>query len=215
MKKRIAFISDTHSLHDQVNIDLTDIDFLVHTGDMSSRGKESEIHSFNKWIGKLGLDKEHVIVISGNHDWFFERHDRKRIKEVCTNFTYLQEDRYECDGLKFYGAPHQPFFYNWAFNVIRGEALRKIWAKIPDDTDVLLTHGPPMGILDKNEEGEECGCEELTKRVGDLNLKIHAFGHIHEGHGIEEINGTTFVNASNLNRRYMCVYEPTIVEVNL
>ncbi len=213
MTKRFCFISDTHNRHKKLNMNLEGVDFLIHTGDFTAMGKEKDVHRFNKWIGTLGLDKEHVIIIAGNHDWFFARHDRKRIEEVCSNFTYLQEDRYECDGVKFYGAPHQPQFYNWAFNVPRGEKLKAIWDKIPEDTDVLLTHGPPIGILDANQYGELCGCEDLLNRVNELNLKVHAFGHIHEGRGLKEINGTAYINSAIVNEHYESVHEPVIMDI--
>jgi Icc-related predicted phosphoesterase len=215
MNKTFCFISDTHCKHKQVDIDLTGVDFLICTGDFTSVGKEHEVHNFNKWIGSLGMDKEHIIVVCGNHDFWFERNTRNRIDQVCTNFTYLQEEAYECEGVKFYGAPHQPEFYNWAFNVPRGEPLRKIWAKIPDDTDVLLTHGPPWSILDRNREGTCCGCEELQLRVEELDLKIHAFGHIHESHGVIEKDGTIYVNGSILDRNYNVAFKPTVFDIDI
>ena len=166
-----------------------------------------------QWLGESGLDKEHIIAIAGNHDFFFERKDRKYVDKICTNFTYLQEERYECDGIKFYGVPHQPEFFGWAFNVPRGEKLKVIWDKIPEDTQVLLTHGPPLDILDANREGQHCGCEDLLNRVKELDLKVHAFGHIHEGYGMKEIEGTIYINSSSLNRNYDPVHEPVILDI--
>ena len=159
------------------------------------------------------MDKEHIIVIAGNHDRGFEYHSREKIDSICTNFTYLQEESYECDGVKFYGAPHTPYFFGWAFNVHRGKPIKKIWDKIPEDTDVLLTHGPPWGILDKNQYGEHCGCEELLKRVKELNLNIHCYGHIHENYSMKEIEGTIYINGSSLNKNYEPVNKPIILEV--
>lgn len=213
MKKRFCFISDTHSLHNEVKLNMEGVDFLIHTGDFTNRGNEHDVHRFNKWLGESGLDKEHIVVICGNHDFFFERKDRKYVDKICTNFTYLQEDRYECDGIKFYGVPHQPEFFGWAFNVPRGEKLKVIWDKIPEDTDVLLTHGPPMGILDANREGQHCGCEDLLNRVKELNVKVHAFGHIHEGYGMKEIEGTIYINSSSLDGNYNPVNEPVILDI--
>lgn len=215
---KIAFISDMHNKYKRIEFDFSTVDVLCVMGDISGRGEKHEIRQFNNWCGKLPLPKERIIVISGNHDWFYERTPRISTDSLCienyaTNYTYLQDEAYEIDGVKFYGSPHTPYFYGWAFNVPRGKQLAEIWAKIPDDTDILLTHGPPWDILDKNREGDNCGCEDLLTRVKDLKPKIHAFGHIHEAHGMVEIDGTTFINGSLLNRDYHLVYEPTIVEV--
>ena len=212
---KFCFISDTHTLHDGITVDLEGVDFLIHTGDFTNVGKEHDVHMFNKWIGSLGLDKEHVVVVAGNHDWYFQRHTREQIDRICTNFTYLQEDRYECDGVKFYGAPHQPEFYGWAFNVPRGEKLKAIWDKIPEDTDVLLTHGPPMGILDANSTGEHGGCEDLLNRVNELKLKVHCFGHIHSGYNTKKIKETIFINSSSLNDDYDLVNKPIIIDLKI
>lgn len=210
---KLMFISDTHNQHNKLNLNLEGIDFLIHTGDFTSIGKEREVRKFNKWIGTLGLDKEHVLICAGNHDWYMARHTREQIDSICTNFTYLQEDRYEYDGVVFYGSPYQPQFYNWAFNVPRGEKLKAIWDKIPEDTDVLLTHGPPMGILDTNRTNEHCGCEDLFNRIQELNLKISCFGHIHESYGQQKIGNTTYINSSILNDNYELVNDPIIIEI--
>jgi Icc-related predicted phosphoesterase len=222
MLKKFCFISDTHCKHKKLNMNLEGVDFLIVTGDFTSVGREHEVHNFNKWIGKLGMPKERVVVVCGNHDFWFERmskhatkSDGKNVHLVCHNFTYLQEEAYEYDGVKFYGAPHQPYFGGWAFNVHRGEPIKKIWDKIPEDTDVLLTHGPPWGILDKNQFGLACGCEELTKRCDELNLKVHAFGHIHEDGGVKEKNGTIYVNASMLDVNYQPTREPIILDIEI
>jgi len=87
------------------------------------------------------------------------------------------------EGVKFYGSPWQPRFFDWAFNLDRGEEIKKKWDLIPMDTDVLITHGPPYGILDLTHEGEKVGCEELMKAVLRVQPKIHIFGHIHEAYG--------------------------------
>ena len=99
-------------------------------------------------------------------------------------------------------SPDQLPFYDWAFNLPRGKALAKVWAKIPDDTDVLITHGPPYGILDKTERGEHCGCQDLLERIKVIQLKLHIFGHIHEGYGMFQDESTTFVNGSVCDADY-------------
>lgn len=215
MLKRFCLISDTHNQHKKLDLNLEGVDFLIHTGDATSVGKENEVRKFNKWIGSLGIDKEHVIFTAGNHDFLMEKYCKSMIDEICTNFTYLDQQVYECDGVKFYGAPHTPYFGGWAFNVPRGEELARIWARIPDDTDVLLTHGPPISILDQNMHGEHCGCQDLFNRTKELNLKIHAFGHIHHSHGTKEIDGTLYVNASMLDDYYENSFQPIYIDMEI
>lgn len=106
------------------------------------------------------------------------------------------------EGIKFYGSPWQPWYYDWAFNEQRGEKIKAKWDLIPEDTDVLITHGPPMGILDKTLESGHVGCEELVKAVHRIKPKLHIFGHIHEDHGELRLHGTHFVNAASCNLKY-------------
>ncbi len=102
-------------------------------------------------------------------------------------------------GIKFYGSPHQPAYgQGWAFNMERNsEEIRSKWSAIPDDTDVLITHGPPLGFQDLCSNGDHGGCEDLLKEVvGRIKPKYHVFGHIHEAYGMASNGETTFVNAS-------------------
>ena len=100
-------------------------------------------------------------------------------------------------GLKFWGSPVQPEFNNWAFNVARGAAIRRCWQMIPEGTDVLVTDGPPFGVLDQSHPSTaHLGCEELAKAVEQIRPQLIVFGHIHGGHGRMNANGTRFVNAS-------------------
>ena len=97
-----------------------------------------------------------------------------------TNAHYLCDESLTLDGVKFYGSPWQPRFFDWAFNKDRGAPLKAIWDKIPLDTDVLITHGPPHGILDLTFDKIKAGCEELLLAVQRIKPKVHVFGHIHE-----------------------------------
>lgn len=189
---RFVVLSDTHNYHRQVQV--PDGDVLLFAGDMCGRGTLDEVRAFGRFLE--GLPHAHKIVIAGNHDWPFElaeQKSREALGEVC----YLQDESVEVEGVKIYGSPWQPEFCQWAFNLPRGDALRKVWARIPDDTQVLLTHGPPHGILDMTHDGRSVGCEELLKRVLALKeLKLHLFGHIHEAYGNLAIGGCRFINAS-------------------
>ena len=140
-------------------------------------------------------------------------------KALCsqskTKFTYLEdESETVLGGYKIYGSPWQPEFYNWAFNLSRGEECSKMWDKIPLDTDILLTHGPPVGHGDKCRSGHNAGCVDLLARVVDHVKPIfHIFGHIHEGYGATTNGTTTFVNASTCTLSYKPDNPPLVFDL--
>jgi Icc-related predicted phosphoesterase len=212
----ITFISDTHSQHNKFNHTLKGGDVIVHSGDLSNRGYLSEIKSFLQWFN--GLPYTHKIFIAGNHDFLFE--DNKQLcKDLMTEYSginYLENSEVIIDGLKFYGSPYTPRFFDWAFNVDRGEKIREHWLQIPLDTDVLITHGPPHGILDYTLGSHKyAGCEDLKDVIlSQLTLKAHVFGHIHEGYGVNVVGNTTFINASLVDHKYNPVNIPITIEIN-
>ena len=163
------------------------------------------------YCGTLGF--KHLLMIAGNHDWVFERY--KGAHNALKHIVYLEDSGVEIDGVKFWGSPHQPWFYDWAFNLPRnGPELAHYWSLIPDDTDVLITHGPPHGILDLPfGKGEHAGCELLLKRVKEVNPRVHVFGHIHGSYGKEQIAETLFVNACLCNERYDPVNAPHVIDL--
>lgn len=206
---KIVCASDTHGLHREIDIPHGDI--LIHAGDLTAYGKENELHEVNAWLE--AMPHKHKVVIAGNHDFCFEKM-RKVSEGILTAATYLHNSSTIIEGLKFYGSPFQPWFYNWAFNLPRrGDALKANWELIPDDTDILITHGPPWGILDTNYRGDHCGCELLETRVKQVKPKLHVFGHIHQGHGQTVIEDTRYVNPSVLDDRYRPVFQPIVVEL--
>jgi Icc-related predicted phosphoesterase len=209
---RIVCISDTHGQHAKVNV--PDGDVLIHAGDFMAFGdRPKEIVDFNQWLGRQ--PHRHKVVIAGNHDLMFERHPGAA-RELLSNGIYLENSGIELLGLKVWGSPVQPEFNNWAFNVARGAAIRRYWEMIPADTDVLVTHGPPFGVLDKaHPSTKHLGCEELAKAIGEIKPRLHVFGHIHGGHGSSASNGTQFVNASAVNEAYWPVYDPQVVEIEI
>jgi Icc-related predicted phosphoesterase len=204
---KIVAISDTHGLHWSLNI--PDGDVLVHAGDLTDRGIMQEVEDFNTFLGTL--PHPHKIVIAGNHDFCFEDY-RMDCEDVLTNSIYLQDQEVIIDGVKYYGSPWQPWFYDWAFNLERGPEIRAKWDLIPEDTDVLITHGPPFGIGDLTTRGENTGCQDLLKVVERIKPAVHIFGHIHEGFGISYNEVTTFINASTCDQLYLPVNKPVVYE---
>lgn len=214
---RITFISDTHNKHRELDGLLSGGDVLVHCGDISSMGKLTEIGNFLSWFN--GLDQyNHKIFIAGNHDFAFEKYDWDEdvlgeLFEFNPNVTYLENSSVVIDGIKFYGSPWTPIFNNWAFNATL-EELEDMWTDIPDDTDVLITHGPPKGILDLTVEGLHVGDPKLTQALVRVRPRVHAFGHIHEDYGTHIFsNGNVCINASSVNRNYQIVNNPVIINI--
>lgn len=215
MKKKIVFISDTHNKHKILTSNaygniLGSGDILVHAGDSTSMGQKHEINEFLKWFSKT--DFEHKIFIAGNHDFGFEEQTDINQEFKDLGVTYLFDNDITIDGIKFYGSPWQPEFYNWAFNLPRGEELAAKWEKIPDDVDILITHGPAYGILDYAPIGGHVGCEELYRKIVEVKPKIHVCGHIHDSYGQKSMGGIEFLNASTLNDKYEYAHKPIVVE---
>jgi predicted phosphodiesterase len=212
---RIVCISDTHSLHNQVV--LPEGDVLVHAGDLLNHGTLKELPSAAGWLDNQLGKFEDIVVIGGNHDFALEafmREGREDIlkKNFFPGIHYLRDEAVTIKGFKFYGSPWQPEFCDWAFNLPRGAQLAEKWAAIPADTDVLVTHGPPF--LQRDWVGRDhVGCADLRLRVDDIKPKVHVFGHIHAGYGMNETDGVKFVNAALCNERYQIVNAPIVVEI--
>lgn len=210
---RIVCISDTHNCHEQIRV--PDGDILIHAGDATMRGTLAEVEEFLPWFSSL--PHKYKIFVAGNHDWLYELDNKiARILTANFNIKYLQDSAVEIENLKFYGSPWQPRFFDWAFNLNRGTELAEKWKMIPADTDVLITHGPPHGILDEVPRRffvENTGCEELRKTVEIIKPKLHVFGHIHCGYGVTELFGTKFVNAANCNEEYQPTQLPIVINL--
>lgn len=210
---QIACVSDTHGMLHQAG--LPDADVLVVAGDYCPnfvRGDPERdaqlqwkwvIREFYPWLEALKYKK--IIIVSGNHDWvnlYAKFNDSDKI-------TYLQDSGLTYDGVSFYGSPWQPWFHEWAFNFPELDNLsgfptaKKIWSKIPDKLDVLITHSPPFGIMDLCPDGRRVGCPKLLRRVMEVKPKLHIFGHIHECYGQESRNDIQFVNAALCDGDYV------------
>jgi len=187
-----------------------DGDVFIHAGDILGRGQLSELEIFNDWLGEL--PHQYKIIIAGNHDWCFQN-DIEASREILTNAIYLQDESITIENIRFYGSPWQPMFYDWAFNLPRGKALKQKWDLIPENTDVLITHGPAKGILDQTIQGDHVGCEELSKAIKKIRPKFHICGHIHEGYGMLDLDGCTYINASVNTHQYKLCNQPIIFEI--
>jgi len=196
-------------MHRQLAI--PDGDVLIHAGDIGVERNINRLVDFNDWLGEL--PHKHKIVIPGNHDVAIET-SQLMAREILSNCHFLIDEEVVIEGIKFWGSPWQPEFCNWSWNLPRGKALEKVWSWIPDDTDVLITHGPPRGILDLVVVGAlHEGCTDLRIRVFDVKPKVHIFGHIHEGYGQEEHEGIRFINASTCDFHYRPINPPVVVDI--
>lgn len=204
---KLICLSDTHGLHTQIEVPPGDV--LLHAGDFSAMGTLAQVRQFLTWFADQ--PHRHKVFIAGNHDFLAERQPGLFRALLPDNCHYLENSGVEVAGLRIWGSPITPWFFDWAFNRQRGADIRRYWAQIPDQIDVLLTHGPPYGIRDLNWQGTLTGCEDLNQRVWEVAPKLHVFGHIHEAYGITEVNGTQFVNAANLNLQYQPVHAPVVV----
>ena len=170
---KIIHISDTHGLHRQLH-DLPEAEVIVHSGDISNNGEESEVLDFLNWY--MELPYRHKVFVIGNHDiclW-----DADGIEDLPDNVHFLQDRGCVIDGVKFYGLA-----YDHAENMI------------PNDVDVLITHEPPVMILDES-DGTHWGNAPLRTRVFQVKPKLHLFGHAHRANGITKEDGIIFSNAA-------------------
>jgi len=216
MKMRITHISDTHNKHKKLNDKLSGGDLLIHSGDISSLGRESEVKDFVKWFN--GIDNYvYKVFIAGNHDMTFDREKllrdklayfegRTEYKTDCaegkpqwlidildvglgTNVFYLENSFVEFDGIKIWGSPISPSFgYGWAFNKDRGNDIAEVWNGIPADADIVITHSPIYGYRDKTYRTyENVGCADLLHKLNEVKPHLHFSGHIHEDYGYAPI----------------------------
>lgn len=205
---RLVLISDTHGLHRRVQI--PDGDLLIHAGDLTNHGELDQVADFNAWLGDL--PHPHKIVIAGNHDFCFEQSDHAA--KLLTHATYLFDAGVTVGGVRIWGSPWQPWFFDWAFNLQRGPELRAKWRLIPTGTDILVTHGPPRGFGDLTAGGERAGCADLLDEMRTrIRPQLHVFGHIHEGYGTMRDGDTLCVNASICDLDYRPVNAPVVLEL--
>ncbi len=204
---RLIVISDTHGLHDRLEVPEGDV--LIHAGDLTSHGELHEVRAFDAFLARL--DHRYKLVIAGNHDFCFERRPAAA-RALLRHAVYLEDEAALVEDVRFYGSPWQPWFYDWAFNLERGAEIRAKWDLIPGDTEVLITHGPPLGHGDVTARGDSAGCADLLERIRQVRPRFHLFGHIHEGYGTSSDGTTTYVNASTCDLRYRPVNPPVVLD---
>jgi len=208
--KTIACISDTHQHHKKLIIPETDI--IIHAGDFTYHGETKECIKFLDWYAQTPAKDK--LLICGNHEVSISKHIGL-LQMWCQerNITLLRNETVEVQGLKVFGSPYSVEFGAWAYG-LPDEKLKDIWDMIPDDVDIVVTHGPAYNQLDRCMDGRLVGSMSLAGRLEKLsNLKLHVVGHIHESRGMLTERWTT-VNAANCGIPYSNVrLEPFVVEL--
>ena len=187
---KILHLSDTHGLHHRIK-DMPEADVIIHSGDISNSGTEEEVLDFLNWF--IDLPYQHKIFVTGNHDlclW-----DAERIEDLPDNLHFLQDKSFTIAGRKFFGL---------AYN--HSEEL------IPEDTDVVITHEPPVMILDES-SGTHWGNAPLRNRIFDIKPRYHLYGHAHDGYGTIKQDGIVFSNAALLDDRLKMTRKPMVFEL--
>jgi Icc-related predicted phosphoesterase len=223
---KIVCISDTHAK--QIPDDqMPDGDVLVHAGDVTNNGKILQLNAMRNWFRHLAETKySHIIWIAGNHDFILDGFRQENAEYAiydmfASNIHYLRDSGIMIDGKLFYGTPWT-ICGDWAFSEMDRYKRRAIFDKIPSDTDVLISHGPPYSILDRCDNGSHgygsVGDLELLGAVERVRPKLHVFGHIHDGYGqtnLYGVNGTTFVNAAStqIKGEYVLGNPPIVIEI--
>eukprot|EP00929_Paragymnodinium_shiwhaense_P082695 TRINITY_DN4370_c0_g1_i5.p2 TRINITY_DN4370_c0_g1~~TRINITY_DN4370_c0_g1_i5.p2 ORF type:complete len:303 (+),score=48.68 TRINITY_DN4370_c0_g1_i5:109-909(+) len=226
---RFVCFSDTHGKHDKIIAEhMPEADILLHAGDFTNTGETSQVKSFAVWLDNYPA--AHRIAIAGNHDItfdteFYERSwsrfhpknkrdcEEARAALMDSRSIYLEDQAVEVNGYNIYGTPWQPAFCDWAFNLEGRKALQDTWSKIPEDIDILISHGPPHGFGDLCFHGDRVGCPDLLAAIRKLRIPVSVAGHIHEGYGVIEDGETMFINASSCDLRYRAVQGPIVVDM--
>lgn len=224
---RIICLSDTHSFNERVGVlagddpepfgVIPDGDVLIHAGDLTDTGKPNEIFDAYAWLSKM--PHERIIVTPGNHDFGFEKIPELR-RVLDGKFKRVQtliDEETMIGNMRVWGSPWQPWFHDWAYNFLPGPAgerqAKDKWDEIPDDTSILVVHGPAYNILDRTLRGRYVGCPALRQRIDQLDmLRLFVCGHVHEAHGTQLVGSVLHVNASICDQLYDPVQKPVVVD---
>ena len=174
------------------DVELPTGDLLIHAGDITFFSKRSSVLAdFNDWLGEQ--PHRYKVVIPGNHDRLLSLPENRRL---ITKAHLLINSGVELGGAKIWGSPIT-IHPDVAFGLPDLAARRELWTKIPDGLDILVTHGPPAGVLDgTSSEGPGSGCAELRKAIALKQPRVHVFGHAHGAYGTKAIANTLFINAA-------------------
>jgi Icc-related predicted phosphoesterase len=203
---RLVLLSDTHGQHRTLRV--PDGDLLIHAGDFTLLNKSRDsVRDFNHWLLELPFSQK--LVIPGNHDFKFAD---PKWRDLISAATFLLNEGVDLDGIKIWGSPLTPSNFS-SFGAKNEADCDRIFSGIPAGTDLVITHGPPRGILDIAESvGGQQGCALLLSAIRRVRPALHVFGHIHQSYGIASVNGTVFVNAALAGPRFQLIRKPIVIE---
>ena len=224
---RLCCLSDTHTKHKGLTI--PECDVLIHAGDSTWTGEYRETRRFIEWFA--AQPAKHKVLIAGNHELTLDENHSKfnpHVRNLVLNqrgFIYLENSEVVIDGIKFWGTPWTPWFHDWAFNGYpdadapfeRGVSLLDIYKEMPEDVNVIISHGPPYGMGDQTLDGDDrVGSVDMRKLTSNLDhLRLYISGHIHEARGMEIADGGVhYCNVSTLDRDYDTVRVPVVIDVD-
>lgn len=238
-KLKAVHASDTHGFHlgkyehwIAEKVEEHQPDLFIHSGDfMRHSMKYDELKDFIKWV--MDLPFEHKIIVPGNHDvWCenLENNEYMRNELLPEGLHFLINESAEINGFKSWGSPYTSWYYDWGFQ-LNEHGAEALWPTIPDDTELLVTHGPAKHILDDMYANNELkrqrmagrktkdslsalGCKYLAKRLPELEqLKAHCFGHIHGAYGCDNSHGYVALNSAAMNEIYALTQKPQYFEI--
>jgi Icc-related predicted phosphoesterase len=205
---RLVLISDTHELHRE--LDVPDGDILIHCGDLSMMSRSlAAIEDFDEWLGELPHRVK--LVVPGNHEFALEDPARRGL---ISNARLLINESVEVKGLKIWGSPVTPL-YGAAFGLISDRDRTRLYAQIPGDTDIVITHGPPYGVLDQAPGSEyHAGCRQLLAAMQRVKPRLHVFGHAHGCFGMMDTPETLFANVALLGSDGSLSSPPVVLQMS-
>lgn len=207
--RTICCVSDTHCLHE--NIEIPQCDILIHAGDACGSGTIREFTKFASWFNRQTQAK-HRVYVPGNHDRVAETDSfmcQTLIEEVPGSY-FLFDRLVDLEGLRIYGTPWTPAFCDWAFQGDdfggirpRYRDLSRTFGMIPE-CDILVCHGPFYKTADLCEPGsfsagEHVGSRTMLRVLTEMKKRPSHFvcGHIHDCYGFHQTDlGITVVNAA-------------------
>ena len=205
---RIICVSDLHGHFPSI----PDCDLLLLSGDYCPMSKHQHWwyrDKFAIWLNGLS-NRMKIIGVAGNHDFIFEEYPHLL---PVLNWEYLQDSGCEFNGLKFWGTPWTLRFHDWAFNADENELNQK-FGLIPDDTDIIITHGPPLGYGDFSQYGKErIGSKYLYDKIVRIQPKLVVYGHNHDGYGRYQIGNTVCLNCALVNDAYKPVNSIQVIDI--
>jgi Icc-related predicted phosphoesterase len=215
-KMKIVAISDVHGKWNKIQV--PECDLLISAGDYSFRGERHMIRDFHAWLHKQPAT--YVISVQGNHELWVQHNFGEATeiaKEACPRVHFIEEGLVDIEGVNVWCSAWTPWFHDWAYNAHRGHEIKRHWDHIPGHTNILVTHGPPYGVLDivpfaDGTARERVGCHDLLEAVKRIKPDLHVFGHIHHSYGEMHVDGTSFYNASICDEMYMASNSPHIID---